>query len=268
MTMTAPRPSRSPLARAARATRLALAFLTIVPLAPRAGAGGGDQAENDRELEADLAASRFAYPLVGLLLGLVLAALSAGLDRLGTGPGIAAFALVAAGVALTGGLHLDGLADSFDGLFLWGGPDRRLAVMRDPHVGSFGVAALVLVLLGKYVALESLAGWERTLAILAAVATSRALLLVSSGLANYARPEGTGGILIRATTRRDALLGALTALALALAAGPAGLGAGIAALALAVGWTRLATGRLGGITGDTLGALVELSELLVLMGLS
>lgn len=264
MTTTAPRPSRLPLARAGRAIRLALAFLTIVPLAPPAGAGDQDESE----LEADLAASRFAYPLVGLLLGLLLAALSSGLDRLGAGPGVAAFALVVAGVALTGGLHLDGLADSFDGLFLWGGPERRLAVMRDPHVGSFGVSALVLVLLGKYVALESLPGPERSLSLLAAAATSRSLLLVSAGLANYARAEGTGGILIRATTRRDALFGALAALGLALTAGPAGLGAGIAALALAAGWTRLAIARIGGITGDTLGALVELSELLVLMVLS
>lgn len=242
-----------------RAARLAIAFLTIIPIRSRGGA----------IRPADLAASRFAYPAVGGAIGLALAALSSGLDRLGTSPAPAAFLLVAAGVAITGGLHLDGLADTADGLFLGGGPERRLAVMRDPHVGSFGVLALVLAILGKYAALSGLSGRARSLAILGASALSRALILVAAGLAPYARREGTGRPLVEATTPRDALGAAVLVLAL----GPAfarlpGLVASGAVLGLAWAFTRFANRRLGGITGDILGALVEMGELTFLVVLA
>lgn len=245
-------------ARALRATRLALAFLTVVPLR-----WTGDEPDGD-----DLAASRFAYPVVGAVIGLVLAAASEVLRRGGVDPSLAAFLLVAGGVAVTGGLHLDGLADSFDGLFLWGGAERRLAVMRDPHVGSFGVAALVLVLLGKYAALASLGpeGSDRSLDLLASALVSRTLILVAAGSATYARAEGTGRFLIDATTRSEAL-GAAVAVPIVAAAlaGPAGLAGSLAALALAWSLVRWARSRLGGITGDLLGAVAELGDVTFLV---
>ncbi|MBX6311300.1 MAG: adenosylcobinamide-GDP ribazoletransferase, partial [Isosphaeraceae bacterium] len=174
------------MSRALKALRLALAFLTVLPIPFR-----------DSEIhEADLAASRFAYPVVGVLIGLVLAGLHEGLARGAIAAPLRAFLLLAAGVLLTGGLHLDGLADTCDGLFLWGGPERRLAVMRDPHIGSFGATGLLLVLLGKYAALVSLESGERTLALLGGAVASRSGLLVMAGLAPYARPEGTGRIVV------------------------------------------------------------------------
>ena len=243
------------LGRMLRLLRLGFAFLTVWPVGP-----------GEPLPEADLAAARFAFPAVGLLLGLALACLNALLLRLGAPTMLAAFLLVAAGAIVSGGLHLDGLADTADGLFLGGDVTRRLEVMRDPHAGSFGVIALVLVLLGKFAALASLGGHTRTLAILAAVAISRALILVSAGLAPYARPEGTGRILIGATTRDDTTWSALLVVVLGLFLGRApGLLAAVAALGLAWGLTQLARQRLGGVTGDILGALVELGELVVLV---
>jgi adenosylcobinamide-GDP ribazoletransferase len=242
-----------------RAVRLAVAFLTILPVRFRDGA----------IRPADLAASRFAYPVVGGAIGLALAALSLGLDRLGASLALTAFLLVAAGIAITGGLHLDGLADTADGLFLGGGPERRLAVMRDPHVGSVGVLALVLAILGKYAALCSLSGRSRALAILGAAVLSRALILVAAGSAPYARCEGTGRLLVEATTPRDALGAAALVFALGLAfARLPGLVASGAVLGLAWAFTRLANRRLGGITGDILGALVEMGELTFLVVLA
>ncbi len=92
------------------------------------------------------------------------------------------------------------------------------------------------------------------------------MILVSAGTARYARPEGTGRIVIEAATPRDALGAAVGALVLAAAlAGRAGLLAGAAALAMAWGLTRLASRKLGGVTGDILGALVELGELTFLV---
>jgi adenosylcobinamide-GDP ribazoletransferase len=125
------------------------------------------------------------------------------------------------------------------------------------------------VLLGKFAALASLAGRDRPLAILGAAAIARALILVSAGTARYARPEGTGRIVIEAATPRDALGASVGIFVLAAAlAGGAGLLAGAVVLAMAWGFTRLAYHKLGGVTGDTLGALVELGELTFLVVLA
>jgi adenosylcobinamide-GDP ribazoletransferase len=235
-----------------KAFRLALAFLTVLPVRVR-----------DEELtEADLAASRFAFPLVGGLIGLVLAGLSLGLQRAGVAPPVAAFLLVASGVGLTGGLHLDGLADTADGLFLGCEAERRLAVMRDPHVGSFGVTAVVLVILGKYAVLSSLAGSDRSWGVLGWSIVGRSLVLASAGTAGYARPQGTGRVLVEATRGRDAGLAAMVVLAVGFGiAGWTGIMAALVTVGLAWGISHVATARLGGVTGDTLGALVELGEL-------
>ena len=243
---------------AVRAVKLALAFLTVVPV----------PFQHDEVADADLARSRYAFPLVGGMIGLGLAGLSWGLTKMGAAPGVSTFLIVAAGAVLTGGLHLDGLADTADGLFLWGDRVRRLDVMRDPRVGSYGLTAVVLVILGKYAVLGSLAGSARGWALFGAAVIGRALVLVSAGSAGYARSQGTGRILIDSTNLRDALGAALLVLLVgATVAGGAGLAAGVGALGLASGVTLLAVGRLGGVTGDTLGAVVELGELVVLVTL-
>ncbi len=241
--------------RAGNALLLALAFLTILPV--RFGS---------KTTDADLAASRFFYPFIGGFLGLMLAGTSWGLSQASLSPQVAAFVILALWVILSGGLHLDGLADTFDGLFLWGDAGRRLEVLRDPHVGSYGVTALVLVLLGKLAALETLAETDRSLALLGASIVARCLVLTSAGVSTYARPSGTGRILIDATRPIEAALATGLALAVGAAlAGWVGLLASLGALGVAAGLTIVAQRRLGGITGDILGALVELSELAYLL---
>jgi adenosylcobinamide-GDP ribazoletransferase len=246
------------MTRALRAVRLALAFLTVLPLRFR-----------DGEIhDADLAASRLAYPLVGALIGLVLLGLSSALARLAAAPGPSAFLLILSLVLLTGGLHLDGLADTFDALFLPGGPERRLAVLKDPHVGSFGVVAIVLALLGKFAALSTLEASARGLALLAATFMSRTAVLVAAGSARYARPEGTGRFLIDATRPLDAAISSCLILAVCpLLQGWPGLAAGATTLIVAWSLARVATRQLGGLTGDLCGAVVELSELSSLLAL-
>ena len=254
--------------RAFRAFALAVSTLTVIPVHwSGLSARSRRETAGDRSLgDADLAASRWAYPLVGILAGLLLAALSQGLARLHCPSSIAAFLIVAFWAALSGGLHLDGLADSADGLFVAGGVERRLSVLRDPHLGSFGVVSLVLVLLGKYACLASLAGVRRSIATLAAASIGRSLILVAAGFSHYARPEGTGRILVDATRPREAI----GAIGLALVLGGAlGRRAGVAAAIVALGCcgvlTTLAGKRLRGVTGDILGAAVELGELSVLL---
>jgi adenosylcobinamide-GDP ribazoletransferase len=241
------------------ALRLALAFLTIIPVP-------GDP---EPPSSTDLASARYAFPVIGLLIGLVLAALSAGLDRLSAPPLLAAFLLVAAGVAITGGLHLDGLADTADGLFLPGDSERRLAVMRDPHVGTFGVVALLLSVVGKVATLATLHGRPRALALVTAAIVSRALILVVAGAGRYPRAVGTGKVIVESTTPTDALgAGILTCVVGLAIAGRSGLAAGLIGNMLAIGLTALALRRIGGITGDILGAFVELVELCILVVLA
>jgi adenosylcobinamide-GDP ribazoletransferase len=256
------RPLKDPAQRARilRALRVALAFLTVLPVRLRDG----------EATEADVAASRYAYPVVGLGIGLALALLSLALGYGRAAPLLSSFLLVAAWAAIPGGLHLDGLADTGDGLFLWGDPDRRLEAMRDPRVGSFGLLAVVLVVLGKFAALSTLTGRRRALALIGAAAVSRTLILVAAGLAPYARREGTGRTVVEATTVVDSLWSVVAALVLgALLAGEVGLLASAAALLVSWWLSHLATQRLGGVTGDILGAIVELGELayLVTLGL-
>ncbi len=246
-------------ARAFRAVRLAFAFLTVVPIPAR----------DDEVDPASLADARFAYPLVGLAIGLALAGLAVALGRMGLPLGPSAFLILLAWAALSGGLHLDGLADTADGLFLWGDPARRLAVMRDPHVGSYGVSALGLLLIGKFAALEAVVGSGRWLPLVASATIGRALILVMAGSAPYARPGGTGRALIDATGPRDVFGGVILAIvAGGVAAGPRGLVAASLALALALALTASARRKLGGVTGDTLGALVEVGELGTLLVLA
>src|SRR5262249_45358067 len=135
-----------PIDQSWRAFRITLSFLTVIPV--RLG--------RDEATDADNAPSRYAYPVVGVVIGALLAGASLVLSRSGVAPRVSAFLLVASGVVLAGGLHLVGLGDSADGFFLTGGADRRLEAVRDPRVGSFGVTALILLLMGRYSSLEAL----------------------------------------------------------------------------------------------------------------
>lgn len=212
------------------------------------------------------------YPAIGLLLGglVALVAALAGPAGLG-GPPLAVAALTLALWAWsTGGLHLDGLADSADG---WvgglGSRERTLEIMKDPTSGPAGVSALVLVLILKLAGLESLvmAGNWAALIWVPVLARGQLPLLLTS--TPYARSQGMAGDPARNAPRGQCLL------AIGLAAGGAILGlgwAGLAALGAAAGLFWLARrslmGRLGGFTGDTAGALVELTEALLLLVLA
>jgi adenosylcobinamide-GDP ribazoletransferase len=240
------------------ALRLAVEFLTIVPVPPL------EEAPSAAELEK----SRFAYPFVGLLIGLLLAGLSEGLAAIAAPAGVSAFVLLAVSVIITGGLHLDGLADTSDGLFLAASPERRLEVMRDPRVGSFGVVGLVLALVGQYAGIASLVGHGRSLGLLAAATISRTLVLAAAGVTNYARPTGTAQWLISPTRPAEAALATGFVLMIGTTLGRgAGLVAAIAAICMSAALVYLAKRRLGGSTGDILGAVVELAELAFLVTL-
>ncbi len=199
------------------------------------------------------------FPAVGLLIGALLAGVAWGLGRLFP-PAVMAVLVVALWAALTGGLHLDGLADCGDGLLPPVRRERRLEIMRDPRVGAFGVTVLVLVLLLKVAALASLAvTWP---ALLLAPIWARWLILTAARRPP-ARPEGMGASLGPVLDGRRLALAALLPLALTGGVGVwhwSVIAAAGAAVLAALGVLWLAQRRLGGVTGDVFGAVAEVSE--------
>jgi adenosylcobinamide-GDP ribazoletransferase len=212
-------------------------------------------------------------PVVGAALGGVLA-LVCRLLRHTFPSGVLLLAVIAIllSALLTRGLHLDGLADTVDGLGCYGGPERALAVMKAPDVGPFGVAAIVLVLLLDVAALtESLTVGRATTALVVAFTTGRlAVPWACTPRTPPARPDGLGALVAGTTSARTVALltGVIACLAgvLAVATGhhhveDAGraVAAVVLPLALAHGLRAHAVHRFGGVTGDVLGALVEVT---------
>jgi adenosylcobinamide-GDP ribazoletransferase len=239
--------------------RLAVTLLTAVPLP-----GGTRRAQSDGGTAPDrraAAAAMYLAPLVGLALGGVAAAVLIGCRAAGTGPLLAAVLAIAVLAALTRALHLDGLGDTADGLGSRLPAAQALAVMKRSDIGPFGVVTLVLTLL---VQVSALAQAERagrgTLGIVVATVAARlAITLACRRGVSSARPSGLGA-LVAGTVRPAAVL----ALAVAAVGGAVVLGV-VYAVAVAVALlcsvllTTLAARRLGGITGDVLGAVAELA---------
>jgi len=200
------------------------------------------------------------YPLVGLLLGGLLYLLAWAIH--GWPPLLSAAVTLAAWVALTGALHLDGLADSADA---WvggiGDRVRTLAIMKDPNCGPMGVTAVVLTLLLKFAALASAPAWP---GLLLAPLLARAALVAAFLAVPYVRAGGLGEGLAGSSRAIDAGVLVLVA-AGCFCAGLRGVVSLIVAILLLALWRRACLQRLGGMTGDTCGALVELTEAAVLI---
>lgn len=203
------------------------------------------------------------YPLVGLLIGLLLYLLQWGMQS--WSPLLVAALLLSAWVLITGALHLDGLADSADA-WIGGMGDREctLAIMKDPRCGPAGVVALVLVLLVKFAALAST---PMGLWLLLAPVLGRAVLTVAFLTTPYVRNGGLGSGLMDAPA--PACLSMLAMVGLfCLSAGWRGVWVLAAVVVLFLLWRRACMHRLSGMTGDTCGALAELTEAVVLVVLA
>ncbi|MHB1291640.1 MAG: adenosylcobinamide-GDP ribazoletransferase [Sulfuricella sp.] len=239
-----------------KAFLLALQFLTCLPVSLRSGPN-----------PADWGRSALAYPVIGLLIGLLLA----GLQRLGghADPLLQAALLTATWALITGGLHLDGLADSADA---WvgghGDRERTLAIMKDPRSGPAAVSTVVLTLLLKFAALAVLAKAGAWPALLLAPVLGRSALVALLLSTPYVRPGGMGAAISAHLPRAAAVLALLLVAAGGLLAGKTGALALAAAVAAWLVLRWMMTRRLGGMTGDTLGAAVELTEVAVLVALA
>jgi adenosylcobinamide-GDP ribazoletransferase len=222
--------------------RLAVTTLTVLPVRP------------GRVDRGSAAVAMSLAPLVGALLGLVLAGLCAGLREL-LPPLLAGAVTVAAAVLLTRGLHLDGLADTVDALGSYRSGEAALEVMRKPDIGPFGVAAIVLTLVIQVVAVSP---WA---AVLAWTTGRLGITAACRRGVPAARPEGLGA-LVAGTVPAPVVAG----LAIAVGAGAVwavpgrpwhGPAAVAGAMLVVLLLLRHAVRRFGGVTGDVLGAVAE-----------
>jgi adenosylcobinamide-GDP ribazoletransferase len=218
------------------------------------------------EGEYPLSASLVWLPVVGLLLGALLALAAVGLRWLNVSALLESTILVVLLLALSGALHADGLMDTCDAVFSHASPERRLDIMRDPRAGAFGVAALVCVVALKIAALDSLPdAWLPGLLVLAPGLGRWSIVLVAT-IFPYGRAAGLGAPLKAAATPFALGLASLPPLLACLLLGPPGVLCGgltvLVALALGAWLMRL----LPGLTGDCYGAVCEVVETSVWVG--
>ncbi|PKU22764.1 adenosylcobinamide-GDP ribazoletransferase [Telmatospirillum siberiense] len=237
------------------AFHMAISFLTRLPLPSPRHVGPGA-----------LAKSMHLFPLAGVVVGAT-GALTYALASLLLPPPLSALLAVAATATVTGAMHEDGLADIADGF--GGGVDRerKLAIMKDSRLGSYGAVALLLGLSLKAFALAALAspGWVAG-ALIAAHALGRAAIPLTMQLLAPARETGLGAT-VGTPSISTAGIGATLALLIAAAALPAGaaFAACMAALVATLGVAWLAWRQIGGQTGDVLGATEQVAEIAVLL---
>ena len=255
----APEPRGDRAWRSPEELRLALAFLTILPLGPRSAVAR----ESVRE--------SFAwFPICGFMIGAALAAEDWLLGLMfGSTPKsilLRSILIVLSLTVLTGAVHLDGLADTADALGAGRDRERALAIMRDSATGSFGAIALFFVLALKTAALAAIVGHRRSAALYLAPGLARwAMVAVSRGL-GYLRAQGAGAALLEADANGSFAFASITTLAAVLIVPSRRmLGAcaacAIAALALRGFYRRW----VGGMTGDLIGAAGEMVEAIALM---
>lgn len=228
----------------------ALGFLTVLPL-PDRWLGTGE----------DLGRSLIWFPLVGALIGMLAAIIDLGLGMI-LPPTVVSVITVLILLAASGGLHMDGLADSADGFFSSRSRERMLEIMRDSRSGPMGVMAICGLLLLKVTTLAAVpAPWRMTTIVLMPLA-GRTALTVSLAVLPYARTTGGLAEVFRPTLRTGLITAVLLTGSAWLLQGTSGLitaGASLAVILLLAAYSKR---KIGGFTGDTLGAACELTELI------
>jgi adenosylcobinamide-GDP ribazoletransferase len=233
----------------------AIRFLTIIPIPGKMG--------HDN---ASLSGSLPFFSLVGLLIGAVGAVLSQGLMALFPQPVVAVLTVVVL-LAVSGGLHMDGLSDTADGFFSARSRERMLEIMRDSRAGAMGVMAIVVVLALKIAALSTMPLERMTGAVFLMPIAGRVSLLACMALLPYARPEGGMATLFYSQSSKVAAMWGTALLCIAglLATGRIGLFACVLTMGFVFVFAMYCRKKIGGATGDTLGGGCELAETMIVL---
>lgn len=232
---------------------LALRFLTTIPLR-----------SNQTVKEEQLFGSVIYFPFVGLLLGIILSVVNFILTFFQFNPLLTNVILVITLIGLTGALHLDGLADTFDALYSGKDKESMLRIMRDSHIGTMGVLSLISVVLLKVAILSSLTLASKNAVLISVCVLSRWSLILPIYLFSYAREEGKAKGFFGSFSLTKLLLSALAVLLfISLIWNWKGLFVFIPVLIFTYFFSSKVNRRIGGITGDSLGASLELNEVLI-----
>ena len=234
-----------------RGLRAAFGLMTTLPFRLPADWSAGDSGR-----------ASVWYPFIGVVIGALTWLAWKGATFVFP-PLVAGIVTLIVWVVLTGGLHLDGLADCCDGLLASTSAEHRLEIMKDPRLGAFGVIGLIMVLFLKATILASLTSVSSIGILLAAIVARWCIL--PAGVMPLARPSGMGADFAAGFQRSFMIWGAIIPLAIAIILGTRGVlsvvvGVGAAALIL---W--LAKSRIGGVTGDVFGMIVEVVETTVVL---
>ena len=233
----------------------ALQFLTILPV--------------KRNFTSEqIGRSTVWFPVVGFIIGAILFGLHYVLELILPAALVNAL-LIAVLVILSGGLHLDGLSDTVDGLAGHRTPERRLEIMRDSHIGAIGAVGLFLFLIIEYVSLNSIPDKYLPFTLLLAPAVSRWTMVYAIFVFPYARPEGLGKAFKQAVGRSEFLIATFLTLLLAVilfpTAGPVIAAGTWIIISLAALYIKR---QIGGLTGDTYGAINEIALITVLLAIN
>jgi adenosylcobinamide-GDP ribazoletransferase len=229
-------------------------FLTIIPLPGKVGTD-----------EDSLTRSLPFFPLIGVLIGLLMSR-TAFLAWHLLPSTAAAVVLTFAMAAISGGFHLDGLADSADGLFSARPKEKILTIMRDSRIGAMGVIALLMIVLLKISCLAAMNLKQAMLTAFLMPLAGRAVMVINMALVSYIRKEGAASLFYndKAKLRRTALWsGGVLYAGAWYSGGVHALIAAAAALLIALLWIGYCRVKIGGATGDTLGACCEITEMAV-----
>jgi adenosylcobinamide-GDP ribazoletransferase len=236
--------------------KIGLLFSTRLPLSQSIPIGG-----------ADIARASWTLPVVGMLIGLLGALVYWIAFRFNLSPLVGAALAIAATLAVTGCLHEDGLADTFDGFGGGSGRERKLQIMRDSRIGTYAACALAMSLVLRVGALSSLAGPGRVaLALIAAHAGARAMMPLFLRMVPPARPDGLSAEAGRPAQTSVMVAALLGFVSLLLSLGVAKSIVALVLLLIVLGvMRRLCLRQIGGQTGDAAGALEQIGEIVVLL---
>ncbi len=233
---------------------LAVSFLTIIPVKAKFSA-------------KKTAGSMVFFPVVGLLLGLILAGANMLMAKAGFDPLLSSATTIILLVVLTGGIHMDGLADTADALASGKDGKKQLKIMRDPHIGAMGTLALVCVIILKITLLNGISFTVKPTALILMCVLGRWAMVFMMRNFTYARKNGKAKIFMQGLDYKIFFFAGLLTLAVVLIIyGVKGLA--VMALTAAAVYIagRLISNKIGGITGDNIGAANEFTEALILSG--
>lgn len=208
------------------------------------------------------------FPIIGGIIGILLSGFAYAVQSFwGVKVPIhfMAIGVILIEIFLTGGLHCDGLMDTVDGIFSGRSRERMLEIMKDSRVGAFGAMSFSLLMLVKYSLIMDIEPMSLPLALLVMPIVSRSAVVIGITRYPYARADGLGKEFYQCSHRHTLYIAGIMAVVLLIPLGRIAIISGIVGIAIAAVVCQYVSGKLGGLTGDVYGAIIEITEIMTLV---